>query len=119
MPKADLVQTINQNLALRNGEFGAGGSVVQVTSLAMSSPFSGDFQIIDAGRLIVGNSSTSGGRVVASPSGFFGYDGNGVSTLALYVQDAYPAACTPATRTAHTCAGTMPAALSRCAMRRT
>jgi hypothetical protein len=90
MPKADLVQTINQNLALRNGEFGAGGSVVQVTSLAMSSPFSGDFQIIDAGRLIVGNSSTSGGRVVASPSGFFGYDGNGVSTLALYVQDAYP-----------------------------
>lgn len=87
MAKSDLVASINQSLAMRSGEFVTVGAVVQVTQLAMTSPFVGDFQITDAGRLIVGTNVNEGSRVIVTPAGWFGYDANSVQTLAFYAAD--------------------------------
>ena len=82
MPKRALLATIDNRPAVHNGELVSAATVVQVSQLAMTAPYSGDFQIIDEGRLIVGDHPDLGGRVVVSKFGTFNYDEAGVSTFA-------------------------------------
>lgn len=86
MAKSDLVASINQNV-MRSGELGSAGSVVQVTQLAMTGSFVGDFQITDAGRLIVGETADDGSRMIVSVGGMFGYDHDSGQTLGFYAID--------------------------------
>ena len=81
MPKRDLQQRINDRPAVARGIL-TGATVVQVSQLAMTAPFSGDFQIIDQGRLIVGANIDFGPRVTVTDYGLFGYDTDGVNTFA-------------------------------------
>ena len=81
MPKRDLQQSINTRPAVASGIL-TGATVIQVSQLAMSAPFSGDFQIIDQGRLIVGANIDFGPRVTVTDFGLFGYDVDGVNTFA-------------------------------------
>jgi len=63
MPKSDIRIVIDTPPNVHNGEMASAATVVQVSQLAMSSPFSGDFQIVDNGRLIVGENIDFGDRV--------------------------------------------------------
>lgn len=83
MPKSDVRIVIDTPPMTRNGELVGAATVVQVSQLAMTAPFSGDFQIIDNGRLIVGDNIDFGGRVVVGKFGVFGYDPDGVNTFAV------------------------------------
>lgn len=86
MPKSAVRIIIDTPPATRNGELTGAATVVQVSQLAMTAPFSGDFQIIDNGRLIVGENVEWGGRVVIGQYGTFGYDRDGVNTFAVMSQ---------------------------------
>lgn len=83
MPKSALLASINARPAVHNGELVTAATVVQVSQLAMTAPYSGDFQIIDNGRLIVGEHPDLGDRVVVGKFGLFGYDPDGVNTFAV------------------------------------
>lgn len=83
MPKSSLLASINARPAVHNGELVTAATVVQVSQLAMTAPYSGDFQIIDNGRLIVGEHPDLGDRVVVGKFGLFGYDPDGVNTFAV------------------------------------
>ena len=48
MPKSAILKRTDQNPPVRNGEFVATATVLQISQLAMTSPFVGDFQIIVA-----------------------------------------------------------------------
>ena len=86
MPKSDLVRRTDQAQFIRNGEIVTATSVLQISQIAMTSPFSGDFQIVDEGRLIVGESPNLGARFVVSRDGAFGYNAGGMNTFAVYCQ---------------------------------
>ena len=62
MPKRSQQTIINTRPAVHNGELVSASTVVQVTQLALNGPFRGDFQIIDQGRLIVGEHPDLGER---------------------------------------------------------
>lgn len=83
MPKSDIRIVIDTPPNVHNGEMASAATVVQVSQLAMSSPFSGDFQIVDNGRLIVGENIDFGDRVVVGKFGLFGYDPSGINTFAV------------------------------------
>lgn len=84
MPKTDLVRRTDQTPQVRNGELVTGATVIQVSQLAMTSPFSGDFQIVDQGRLIVGQNPDLGARMIISNSGIHGYGSAGIHTFGVY-----------------------------------
>lgn len=83
MPKRSPQTIINTRPAVHNGELVSASTVVQVTQLALNGPYRGDFQIIGQGRLIVGEHTDLGERVVATTYGLFGYDPNGANTFAV------------------------------------
>ena len=58
-----------------------GSTTVVVTNLAVTGPYRGDFQIIDEGRLIVGQSPDSGPRGVMTEKALQGYGINGGNSL--------------------------------------
>ena len=82
MPKSALLATINNRPPVRNGEL-VSASVVQVSQIAFATPFRGDFQIVDSGRLIVGEHPDMDDRVIVGKFGLFGYDPDGVNTFAV------------------------------------
>lgn len=67
-----------------NGEMIAVASVTQVQHLTISGPYSGDFQIVDNGRLIVGADPDIGARMIVAPKGMFGYSAAGTMTFSLW-----------------------------------
>lgn len=89
MPKRDLRVRIDERPVVVGGVMHA-ATVVQVSQLAMTSPFSGDFQIIDDGRLIVGDHPDLGERVVIGKYGALGYDTDGVNTFAVLARNYGP-----------------------------
>ena len=84
MSKRDSEIRINRPALLLSGEMVSVGSVVQVSQLVVTGPFSGDFQIINNGRLIVGNDPDGGARGVMSPKHLKGYSAAGTNTFSLY-----------------------------------
>lgn len=71
-----------------SGEMVAVASVTQVQHLTISGPYSGDFQIVDNGRLIVGNDPDVGNRGILSPQGLFGYNNSGVNVFSVWFRPA-------------------------------
>lgn len=61
-----------------------GSTTVVVTNLAVTGPYRGDFQIIDEGRLIVGQSPDSGPRGVMAEKALQGYGINGGNSFAVW-----------------------------------
>ena len=59
-------------------------NVLQVNELTVTGPYSGDFQIIDNGRLIVGSSPDVGSRIIISPKSMAGYSAAGTKTFSLW-----------------------------------
>jgi phage baseplate assembly protein gpV len=84
MPKRDLLRRIDQSSPVLNGEMVAVASITQVQHLTISGPYSGDFQIIDNGRLIVGNDPDIGARGIITPRGMFGYSAASTQTFSLW-----------------------------------
>jgi hypothetical protein len=64
--------------------------VIQVTQLSIGEPLSGDLQIVDNGRLIVGDDPDTGQRVLVTKNGLFNHDRDGVLTFAAVTRDAAP-----------------------------
>lgn len=83
MSKRALQAVIDQRPPVHNGELVPVATVVQISQIALSGPFRGDFQIIDEGRLIVGEHPDQGERLIGGSYGLFGYDTNGVNTFAV------------------------------------
>lgn len=87
MAKSDLLKRTDQRTPIRNGELVPVTGVVQVTSLIVSGPYVGDFQITHGGRLIIGDSPDSGPRLIASNHGLFGFSSNGSNSFSLYTSN--------------------------------
>jgi len=71
---------------VRNGEFVATATVLQISQLAMTSPFVGDFQIIGQGRLIVGEHPDLGERFIVTSGGAFAFNAAGTRTFAVWTR---------------------------------
>lgn len=84
MSKRDLVKRIDNQSPVIGGEMVVVASVTQVQHLTISGPYSGDFQIVDNGRLIVGQDPDAGARVIVSNRGHFGYSAAGTNTFSLW-----------------------------------
>lgn len=84
MSKRDSEIRINRPAFTLSGEMVSVGSVVQVQQLVVAGPYSGDFQIINNGRLIVGNDPDAGARGIMSPKYLKGYSNAGTNTFSLY-----------------------------------
>lgn len=84
MTKRDLQRRIDNQSPVMSGEMVAVASVTQVQHLTISGPYSGDFQIIDNGRLIVGADPDAGNRGILSPYGLFGYNNSGVNVFSVW-----------------------------------
>ena len=84
MSKRDNELRINRSSPVIGGEMVAVASVTQVQHLTISGPYSGDFQIIDNGRLIVGNDPEIGARIIVSSKGLFGYSAGSTNTMSLW-----------------------------------
>ena len=84
MSKRDLVRRIDNQSPVISGEMVAVASVTQVQHLTISGPYSGDFQIVDNGRLIVGQDPDAGSRVIITNRGLFGYSAAGTNTFSLW-----------------------------------
>lgn len=80
--KSDNLKRNDVAPAVVSGAFTA--TSVVVTNLAVSGPFRGDFQIVDEGRLIVGNDPDTGSRGILSPTALRGYGLNGGNSFALW-----------------------------------
>ena len=86
MPKRSPQTIINTRPAVHNGELVSASTVVQVTQLALNGPFRGDFQIIDQGRLIVGEHPDLGERFTITSYGAFGYNAAGTRTFGAWTR---------------------------------
>lgn len=67
-----------------SGDFVPTQSVIAVTQLTVTGPYRGDFQIIDQGRLIVGEDPDIGPRGILSAQALRGYNFNGLNTFAVW-----------------------------------
>jgi hypothetical protein len=92
MPKKAVLATIDAKPSAVNGELATGATVIQVTQLSISEPLSGDLQIVDEGRLIVGDNPDIGQRVIVTKHGIFNHDRDGIMTFAAVSKDAAPLA---------------------------
>jgi len=86
MPKSAILKRTDQNPPVRNGEFVATATVLQISQLAMTSPFVGDFQIIGQGRLIVGEHPDLGERFIVTSGGAFAFNASGTRTFAVWTR---------------------------------
>lgn len=84
MAKNDLLKRNDQRPVVAKGELVPVATVVQIDRLTVAGPYSGDFQIKNGGRLIVGEDPDSGARVIIGSYGQFGYSANGTNTFSLY-----------------------------------
>ena len=86
MPKSAILKRTDQNPPVRNGEFVATATVLQISQLAMTSPFVGDFQITGQGRLIVGEHPDLGERFIVTSGGAFAFNASGTRTFAVWTR---------------------------------
>ena len=82
--KNDRLKSIDTQPPVISGEFVPVQSVVTVTNLAVTGPYRGDFQVIDEGRVIVGNDPDIGPRGILSAKALQGYNNNGLNTFAVW-----------------------------------
>ena len=75
---------VDRPTAVLSGEMVSVANVLQVNELTVTGPYSGDFQIIDNGRLIVGSSPDVGSRIIISPKSMAGYSAAGTKTFSLW-----------------------------------
>lgn len=83
MKRDDLKRTDVQP-AVISGEFVPVQSVVTITNLSVTGPYRGDFQVIDEGRVIVGNDPDLGPRGILSVPALLGYNAGGFNTFAVW-----------------------------------
>ena len=86
MPKSAILKRTDETPPVRNGEFVATSTVLQISQLAMTSPFVGDFQIIGQGRLIVGEHPDLGERFTVTSGGAFAFNASGTRTFAVWTR---------------------------------
>lgn len=86
MPKQTFLKRTDETPPVRNGEFVATSTVLQISQLAMTSPFVGDFQIIGQGRLIVGEHPDMGERFIVTSGGAFAFNAAGTRTFAVWTR---------------------------------
>lgn len=86
MPKQTFLKRTDETPPVRNGEFAATSTVLQISQLAMTSPFVGDFQIIGQGRLIVGEHPDLGERFIVTSGGAFAFNAAGTRTFAVWTR---------------------------------
>lgn len=86
MHKSAILKRTDQNPPVRNGEFVATATVLQISQLAMTSPFVGDFQITGQGRLIVGEHPDLGERFIVTSGGAFAFNASGTRTFAVWTR---------------------------------
>lgn len=86
MPKQTFLKRTDETPPVRNGEFAATSTVLQISQLAMTSPFVGDFQIIGQGRLIVGEHPDLGKRFIVTSGGAFAFNAAGTRTFAVWTR---------------------------------
>ena len=86
MPKQTFLKRTDETPPVRNGEFVATSTVLQISQLAMTSPFVGDFQIIGQGRLIVGEHPDLGERFIVTSGGAFAFNAAGTRTFAVWTR---------------------------------
>lgn len=86
MPKQTFLKRTDETPPVRNGEFVATATVLQISQLAMTSPFVGDFQIIGQGRLIVGEHPDLGERFIVTSGGAFAFNAAGTRTFAVWTR---------------------------------
>lgn len=86
MPKSAILKRTDETPPVRNGEFVATATVLQISQLAMTSPFVGDFQIIGQGRLIVGEHPDLGERFIVTSGGAFAFNAAGTRTFAVWTR---------------------------------
>ena len=86
MPKSAILKRTDETPPVRNGEFVATSTVLQISQLAMTSPFVGDFQIIGQGRLIVGEHPDLGERFIVTSGGAFAFNAAGTRTFAVWTR---------------------------------
>lgn len=84
MPKRDLQRRIDNQSPVISGEMVAVASITQVQHLTVRGPYSGDFQIVDNGRLIVGQDPDIGSRGILAAKGLFGYSAGGTNTFSVW-----------------------------------
>lgn len=82
--KSDNLKRTDAQPPVISGEFVPVQSVVTVTNLAVTGPYRGDFQVIDEGRVIVGNDPDIGPRGILSAKALQGYNNNGLNTFAVW-----------------------------------
>ena len=71
-----------------SGDFVPVQSVVAVTNLSVTGPYRGDFQVIDQGRVIVGDDPDTGPRGILAATALRGYNANGINTFAVWFSTA-------------------------------
>ena len=86
MAKIDAQRRADVTPPVANGELVPVASVVQITHLTVAGPYEGDFQIVNSGRLIVGEYVDVGARVVISQDGLRGWNNNNVNTFSLWTR---------------------------------
>lgn len=86
MSKKDTMQRMDASPATHNGEIVTGATVVQVSQLAISGPYRGDFQVVENGRVIVGEHPDIGQRVIVSQTGIFGYNAANTQTFGVWTR---------------------------------
>lgn len=67
-----------------SGDFVATQSVVAITNLSVTGPYRGDFQVIDQGRVIVGEDPDTGSRGILSAKALQGFNWQGLNTFAVW-----------------------------------
>ena len=82
--KNDRLKSIDASPPVISGEFAPGQSVIAVTNLSVTGPYRGDFQVIDEGRVIVGNDPDIGPRGILSVKALQGYNADGANTFAVW-----------------------------------
>ncbi len=71
-----------------SGDFVPVQSVVAITNLSVTGPYRGDFQVIDQGRVIVGDDPDTGPRGILAATALRGYNANGINTFAVWFSTA-------------------------------
>ena len=67
-----------------SGDFVSTQSVVAITNLSVTGPYRGDFQVIDQGRVIVGENPDTGARGILAAKALQGFNSSGINTFAVW-----------------------------------
>lgn len=82
--KTDTVLRTDVSPSVISGDFVPIQSVIAVTNLTVTGPYRGDFQVVDQGRVIVGEDPDIGPRGILSAKALQGFNTNGLNTFAVW-----------------------------------